>query len=561
MNTEQSVPTRSFINDPEDFLAEALGGIVAAHPDAEWHEQGFVARSSEVVTDDGHPAVAVVSGGGSGHEPLHVGFVGRGMLSAAVPGHLFTSPNAIQIQAATEFADQGRGVLHVVKNYTGDVMNFQVARTALKDTDVDVVLVDDDVATETSGEGPGRRGILGTAIVEKIAGAAAQRGDDLEHVTAIARRVVSATRSMSVALAPGHVPTTGRATFDLPAGDMEVGVGIHGERGTGRVPAKPADAVVADMLEQISDSLHGAGNRLADGVILTVGGLGGTTSLETHLVYGAALRWLSDHGVPVRRAIVSPLVTAVNMAGVSLSVTVADDELAELLDAPTDAPAWPRVLTAGGDYAPARTRFTEESLPGGEVNQWISGFVSRVTSALDQLTDLDRQAGDGDFGTNMEAAVGDLPLPLRGTNQELLRMLSARFLVRAGGTSGAVFGTLFRDLAEAQDEGELFARNLSKGLAQAVKDIADLGGAQRGDNTMMDALIPAAEVSAEGKCTEEFLAEVFAAAAEGARSTRDMVATKGRASYVGETSRGVLDPGSIVTAWLFGGTGELAEFQ
>lgn len=559
MSTESSSPVRSFINQPEDFLAEALGGIVAAQPDAQWHDEGFVARSSGPVTEAGEPAVAVISGGGSGHEPLHVGFVGRGMLAAAVPGHVFTSPNALQIQAATEFADQGRGVLQVVKNYTGDVMNFQVARTALKDHDVAAVIVADDVATESDAGGPGRRGILGTVIVEKVAGAAAERGCDLAEVTAVAERAAAGTRSMSVALAPGHLPTSGRDTFDLPEGKMELGVGIHGERGTDRVPAQPADKIVADLLDRITDSFAEAELDPADGVVLTVGGLGATTVAETHLVYGAALRWLAQKNIPVRRGIVSPLVTAVNMAGVSICLTVADEELLELIDAPTDAPAWPRTISSGEGFAPARMNFDDDDLPQGDENAWISGFVSRVVGALDDLTELDREAGDGDFGTNMGAAMGDLELPLHGTNAELLGVLSRRFLVRSGGTSGAVFGTLFRDLATAFEENDSFAAALADGLETAVRDITDLGGAKRGDNTMMDALIPAAEASRQAS-NEELLADVFTAAAEGARSTRDLVAKKGRASYVGESSKGVIDPGSIVTAWLFGGEGELGEF-
>lgn len=563
MTTESSAPTRSFINQPEDFLAEALGGIVAAQPDAQWHDEGFVSRSSEVVTKDGEPAVAVISGGGSGHEPLHVGFVGRGMLTAAVPGHVFTSPNALQIEAATAHADQGRGVLQVVKNYTGDVMNFQVARTALAEREVEAVIVDDDVATESDNDGPGRRGILGTVIVEKLAGASAYRGDNLAEVKEIAERAATGTRSMSVALAAGHLPTSGRDTFDLPEGMMEVGVGIHGERGTDRKPVEPADTTVATMLDEITSSLKEADRDPASGVILTVGGLGATTVAEAHLVYGSALRWMVDNGIPVRRGIVAPLVTAVNMAGVSVSLTVADEELLELLDAPTDAPAWPRTLAQGEDFAPARMDLGDDELPQGDENPWISGFVSRVSGALDDLTELDREAGDGDFGTNMEAAMGDLELPLHGTHAELFSVLSRRFLVRAGGTSGAVFGTLFRDLAAAFDEKENFSEALSSGLETAVKNITDLGGAQKGDNTMMDALIPAAEVAQKAgeKDEEALLAEVFDVAADGARSTRELVANKGRASYVGESSRGVIDPGSIVTAWIFGGEGTLDEFS
>ena len=222
---------RSFRNDPDMFLAEALGGFVASHPDATWHKEGFISRTSSITAEDGKPAVAIVSGGGSGHEPLHSGMVGRGMLSAAVPGHLFTSPNAVQIREAINFADQGRGVLLVVKNYTGDVMNFTVAANHAQ-AEVEHVRVADDVATEIDNDdSPGRRGTGATVIVEKVAGAAAARGDDLRTVAGIAQRAADQSRSMAVALQPGHSPTSDRDTFDLDEGQIEVGVGIHGEPG------------------------------------------------------------------------------------------------------------------------------------------------------------------------------------------------------------------------------------------------------------------------------------------------------------------------------------------
>lgn len=275
-SAQQSI--RSFRNDPADFLPEALGGFIASHPDATWYEQGFIARTTPLRTDAGKPAVAVVSGGGSGHEPMHAAFVGEGMLAAAVPGLVFSSPNAIQITEATRWADQGAGVLHVVKNYTGDVMNFKVARQSLADVETAVVLVDDDVATDQGedSDGPGRRGTGATIIVEKVAGAAAQRGDDLAQVTDIAQWVADNSRSMAVALAPGHLPTTGRDTFDLPAGKMEVGVGIHGERGVDRVDVEPADAVVTRLLDGI--------DATAGEYICLVNGLGGTTPLELSLI-------------------------------------------------------------------------------------------------------------------------------------------------------------------------------------------------------------------------------------------------------------------------------------
>ncbi|MEY8565901.1 dihydroxyacetone kinase family protein [Corynebacteriaceae bacterium 7-707] len=578
------VPLRSFRNDPRDFLAESLGGFIATHPDAEWHDTGFIGRASATTTDAGEPAVAVVSGGGSGHEPMHAGFLGAGMLTAVCPGLLFTSPNAVQIAEATRWADQGAGVVHVVKNYTGDVMNFTVARQSLDRVETRAVLVDDDVATDlaagtdgpdgtdgTDGSdgsgGPGRRGTGATVLVEKATGAAAQRGDSLDRVAEIGQWVADNSRSMAVALAPGHLPTSGRDTFDLPDGKMEVGVGIHGERGVDRVDVETADRVVVRLLDAIGDALS-----LQDGaeVVCLVNGLGGTTPLELSLVFGSVLRTLADRGVTVRRAMVGTYTTSVNMAGVSLTLTSVGertDELVELLDAPTDAPGWPRVL--GGDgapvvYRPAVTVFDDDLPESGEENRWLSDFVGRVQGATGDLTELDRLAGDGDFGQNMDAAFGGLDLPLRGSDAEVLEALGHRLLIRAGGTSGAVLGTLFREMAAAMGTTDSPVAGLAAGLEAAHRAITDLGGARQGDNTLVDALVPAAEAAAEldaaGTDFSDALAACHAAAAEGAEGTREMVAKKGRASYVGAASRGVVDPGAILVSWIFGGSGRVSDF-
>lgn len=534
---------RSFRNSPADFLPEALGGLVAAHPQARWDERGFVALvdrpaapGPEAAADPG-PRVAVVSGGGSGHEPLHAGFLGEGMLSAVCPGLVFTSPNAVQITEATRWADRGAGVLHVVKNYTGDVMNFRVA---------------EDVATAPGGEGPGRRGTAATLLVEKVAGAAAQRGDDLDAVADIAQWVADNSRSMAVALAPGHLPASGARTFDLEEGQMEVGVGIHGERGVARDQAAPASEIVDRLLAEVAENL-----RLSAGeeVILLVNGLGGTSLLELHLLFGQALAWLEGRGVTVRRSLVGNFVTSLTMAGASLTLTRATEEVVGLLDAPTTAPAWPHALGRQPRYAPAVPRAEDALTAEGEENVWLSAFVRRVQEGAGRLTELDRLAGDGDFGANMEAALGDVRLPLRGPDAAVLAGLSRRFLVRSGGTSGAVLGTLFRELARAAERNPS-PSGLARGLERGCAAIRELGGARPGDGTLLDALQPAAEaaarVAARGEGEDGLLREAYRAAVAGAECTREAVARKGRASYVGEASRGVIDPGAVLVTWLFG---------
>ena len=557
---------KSFRNSTDRFMREALGGLVAAHPCAEWHDEGFVGLLLDDATK-GDPRVTVISGGGSGHEPMHAGFIGAGMLDAACPGLLFTSPNAVQIGAATEWANRGAGVVHVVKNYTGDVMNFTVAGNHA-DAEVAQVLVDDDVATEIdSDDSPGRRGTGATVIVEKVAGAAAARGDDLQSVAEVAQRAADQSRSMAVALQPGHSPTSDRATFDLADGQIEIGVGIHGEPGVERRNIAGAEltaaALVEELLDGILSSLRDAGIE-GENVMLFVNGLGGTSQLEQDLVFGEALKQLTQRGLKVRRGMRGTLVTSLNMAGISLTLTVVDDELIQLIDADTAAPAWPGTV-ADPEYADARMVDDETQPDSGEENAWLTGFVERLAASYDDLTALDREAGDGDFGQNMEAAFGDVVRPVRGADAEVLNFFAHRMLVRAGGTSGAVLGTLFRQMADVFEnagvdsrdaDGTAFAEALAEGLTRGVDAITELGGAKEGDNTLVDALAPAARAATEATgSVDEVLAHVFAPAAEGAKATRGMQAKKGRASYLGESAKEVPDPGAIAVTLLFGNAG------
>lgn len=559
---------KSFRNETDHFMREALGGLVAAHPFARWHSEGFVGLSLDDGSKDRN-RVAVISGGGSGHEPMHAGFVGPGMLDAACPGLLFTSPNAVQIGAATEWADSGAGVVHVVKNYTGDVMNFTVAANHAE-ADVEQVLVADDVATEIDNDdSPGRRGTGATVIVEKVAGAAAARGDDLKAVAEVARRAADQSRSMAVALQAGHSPTSDRDTFDLEDGQIEVGVGIHGEPGVERrdlaQTTVSAAALVSELLDGILQSLRDAGVDGSD-VMLFVNGLGGTSELEMDLVFGEALKQLSERGLKVRRGMRGSLVTSLNMAGISLTLTVVDDELIELIDAETSAPAWPSTVR-DPQYADARMVDEETQPDDGAVNTWLSAFVERLAAGYDDLTALDREAGDGDFGQNMEAAFGDVARPVRGADADVLNFFAHRMLVRAGGTSGAVLGTFFRQMADAfagvdsrAGDGEAFAKALAQGMRRGVDAITELGGAKEGDNTLIDALAPAARAAASANgSVEEVLEQVFGPAVDGAKSTRGMQAKKGRASYLGESAKEVPDPGAIAVTWLFGEAG-VSEF-
>ncbi len=317
---------KKLINDPSDVVAEAVAGFGAAHADlvVVSHDPTFVRRSAAPVAGK----VAIVSGGGSGHEPLHAGFVGFGMLSAAVPGPMFTSPTPDPIVAATQAVDAGAGVLYIVKNYTGDVLNFETAADLVEAEGISVrsVVVDDDVAVKDSLYTAGRRGVAGTVVVEKTAGAAAERGDSLDAVAEVARRTNAATRSMGVALTAGTVPHAGEPSFTLADDEVEIGIGIHGEPGRERIPLEPVDAIVDRLLDAVA-------------VLLFVNGMGGTPLVELYIAYRRAAEALEARGVEVYRSLVGSYVTSLEMQGMSITVTRLDDELAELWDAPVETAA------------------------------------------------------------------------------------------------------------------------------------------------------------------------------------------------------------------------------
>ncbi|GHB53698.1 dihydroxyacetone kinase subunit DhaK [Streptomyces cirratus] len=325
------------INSAETVVADALRGLAAAHPelDVDVERRVVVRRDAK---DGGR--VGLVSGGGSGHEPLHAGFVGPGMLSAACPGEVFTSPVPDQMVRAAAAVDAGQGVLFIVKNYTGDVLNFEMAADLAGEDGVRVeqVLVNDDVAVTDSLYTAGRRGTGATLFVEKIAGAAAEEGAPLEQVAALARRVNESSRSFGVALSAVTTPAKGSPTFDLPVGELELGIGIHGEPGRERRAMMPAREIADVAVGAVLDDL--AQVAPADGpVIALVNGMGGTPLLELYGFHAEVARVLSERGVPVARTLVGNYVTSLDMAGCSVSLCRADEELLRLWDAPVQTAA------------------------------------------------------------------------------------------------------------------------------------------------------------------------------------------------------------------------------
>jgi len=327
------VSMKKLINRPEDAVAEALEGVAAAHAGRlRVHtDPDYIVRADAPVRGK----VALVSGGGSGHEPMHGGFVGVGMLDAACPGEVFTCPTPDQMLAATKAVDGGAGVLHIVKNYTGDVLNFEMAAELAQDEGIEVeqVVIDDDVAVKDSLYTAGRRGVGATVLAEKICGAAAELRRPLAEVAGLCRKVNANARSMGVALTSCTVPLAGRPTFELGADEMEIGVGIHGEPGRERRPLASAHAIVEELASAIVDDLpFSRGER----VLAFVNGMGGTPLMELYVVYGELHKLLEARGITIARNLIGSYITALDMAGCSITLLRLDDELTALWDAPVN---------------------------------------------------------------------------------------------------------------------------------------------------------------------------------------------------------------------------------
>jgi dihydroxyacetone kinase-like protein len=323
---------KKIMNRVDDFLSESLAGFATAHSDVvTLNSEPIFVRRRQLTSGK----VALISGGGSGHEPLHAGFVGYGMLDAACPGQVFTSPTPDQMLAAVQVADTGAGVLFIVKNYSGDVMNFEMA-AEMCDAKNAMVLVNDDVAVENSSHTTGRRGVAGTVIVEKVVGSLAETGADLERCKALGERVIERTASMGVAFTSCIVPAAGTATFRVGDDEMEVGVGIHGEPGRRRARLASADTISDELLETIIDDLEPANGAE---LLVLVNGLGGTPLGELYLLFNSARQWLERRGFRIARSLIGNVTTSLEMAGASLTLCVLDDEIKRHWDSPVHTPA------------------------------------------------------------------------------------------------------------------------------------------------------------------------------------------------------------------------------
>lgn len=555
---------KKLINDIPSVVRQSLEGLAALHPGLALlgNENTLVRADLETFVQSGK--VAIVTGGGAGHEPAHAGYVGKGMLTAAVSGDVFASPSTDAVYAALRAVANPAGILVIVKNYTGDRLNFGLAvEMARADGQlVELVVVDDNAALGRAERTAGRRGVAGTVFVHKVAGAAAEAGLPMSEVKARALAAIGTVASMGVALSPCTVPATGKANFSLGDDEMELGLGIHGEAGVQRVNIQPARQVVETLVGTIvADRGLVSGDRVA----LLVNNLGGTAQMEMSIVARDALLALRARGLVVERAYCGAFLTAIEMTGVSISLIRADDKLLAALDAPTEAPAWPgrhgrlpldamTTLAAPviGDEAGSGTG---RATPA-ELVAILSAACRAIIAAEPELTEMDRIVGDGDIGHSLSGGAEALLQRAAGWEARpldaVLRQIGLTLRRSVGGTSGPLYAAFAIAASQAaagqQDDG---AALLARAFAAGTNAIMRLGGAGAGDRTMLDALIPAAAAVAARTGTIATLLDAGANAARtGAESTAAMQPRRGRSSYIGDRAVGHPDPGAAAVALL-----------
>ncbi len=547
---------KKLINDPRNLVREMLEGVVLSTEGLALLDDENVVISVNIAADPAARPVALLSGGGSGHEPAHAGYVGPGMLAAAIVGDVFTSPSTDAVLAAIRAVAGPAGALLIVKNYTGDRLNFGLAaELARRDgIPVEIAVVADDVALSGTVPRERRRGIAGTVLVHKIAGAAAAAGRPLADVAAIARATADAVATMGVGLGSCIVPAAGKPGFELGSDEIEYGLGIHGEKGVRRGAMASADEIVGTVLDTILGELQLAGGT---DVAVLINGLGGTPPMELAIVARRTLQSLRERGLNPVRAYTGNYMTALEMPGISLSVLPLDAERLAALDAPTGAVAWASTGRIPGAIAVTQTQKaaprTGDAPPGPltpRLKAALHAIADALTAAEAELTDLDSKAGDGDLGASMaraaEAAKA-LPDQSFSTPSRLLADLGDALRRAIGGSSGPFYATaLLRAAAELEDIAEPTNAQWLAAFSAAVTSIGDLGGARPGDRTMLDALAPAITAWQ----SSGFSAAPGAAEA-GAAATAQMHPRLGRASYLGDRALGTPDGGAVaVSIWL-----------
>ncbi|GJM76359.1 dihydroxyacetone kinase [Paenibacillus macerans] len=579
---------KKIINRAETVVAEMCGGIALAHPELEFVKKYKIIKKKRI----NKRKVSLISGGGSGHEPAHAGFVGRGMLDAAVCGDVFASPSQIQVYQAIKATAGERGTLLIIKNYSGDMMNFKNAAFLASEDGIEVeyVRVEDDIAVQDSLYTVGRRGVAGTVLVHKIAGAAAEEGRSLREVKAAAEKAASSVRSIGFALTSCTVPAKGTPTFDIAADEMEFGVGIHGEPGIQRERIASADVLAERMVDALLKDLHIDGGQEQE-IALLINGFGATPLQELYILNHAVTRELVKRpGLNICRTFVGNYMTSIDMAGASVSIMKLDAELKRLLFAESDAPAFPMSGPAGDvDYAD----IFEEKRGGEEEVSYIAetpaeaalirgnGIDARnMIFLVDKMSEiiienevpfceLDAHAGDGDFGMSVAKGFKQLKREWRelvaGHGERIGAFLEACSLVimeHCGGASGPIWGSAFRAAGKAAGaKDRLSTADMAELMQAAVRGVQATGersfgrGAVVGDKTLIDALAPCADAwtqsAAQGDDVVTAAAKAAEAAVRGARQTADIVARMGRAGTVGERSLGYPDAGAHALGVIF----------
>ncbi len=600
---------KKIMNTPETFVYDMCHGIAKAHPELEFVERFKIVKKKEINPNK----VSLISGGGSGHEPAHAGFVGKGMLDCAVCGDVFASPSQVQVYNAIKECATDKGVLLIIKNYSGDCMNFNGAATDAKDDDgikVDAVYVNDDIAVKDSLYTVGRRGVAGTVFVHKCAGAAAEMGKDLAGVKAVAQKAIDNVRSFGFAFSSCTPPAKGTPIFEIADDEMEFGVGIHGEPGRKTEKVQTADVlaerIVADIVEEL-------GVKRGDKIALLINGFGATPLMELYLFNNSVSNELEKAGISIHKTLVGNYMTSIDMAGASVTIMKLDDELEKMVDYPVSTPAltWGTAMSdqaeaaveAMNAIAKALNITPSTSAPQPEhkcckkaekeevaVTYEVKGTAKVAetinTPALVQIVDKMAdiiienevpfcdadQMGDGDFGMSIAKGFKQLKVDWatrkKGDIGEFLVSCSEIIKEYCGGASGPIWGSAFKYAGKSVlglEEATL--ADIATIFQEANRGVFETGqksfgkGAVVGDKTLVDALKPCADALAEyakaGKKLVEGLEAGAKAAVAGAEATKTVVATLGRAGTVGEKSIGYPDAGAYGLGVIFTG---LAEF-
>jgi len=577
---------KKIINRPETVVMEMCNGIAMAHPELEFVKKYKVMKKKKI----NPKKVSLISGGGSGHEPAHAGFIGKGMLDAAVCGDVFASPSQIQVYQAIKATASEKGTLLIIKNYSGDMMNFKnAAYLASEDgIKVDYVKVDDDIAVEDSLYTVGRRGVAGTVLVHKIAGAAAELGLSLEEVKTVAEKAILNVRSLGFAFSSCTVPAKGTPTFQLAEDEMEFGIGIHGEPGIKREKIATADQLAKRIVEAILKDMKIDSNSNEE-IALLINGFGGTPLQELYLFNNSVTAELAKRNIKICRIFVGNYMTSIDMEGASVSIMKLDSQLKELLSAESDAPAFKvsgpvevvefvsldtlddveKSISFKVETSESFASIDNEKLTLDNMIYIVDKMSEVIIENEVPFCELDSHAGDGDFGMSVAKGFKQLKREwkqiLTENSKSIGEFLNACSLVimeHCGGASGPIWGSAFRTAGkQVETKPELTLLEFAEMMQAAVRGIQATGersfgrGAVVGDKTLIDALVPCADTLST--CAKENLnfKEAFAkgakAAVEGAKKTEEIVARMGRAGTVGDRSLGYPDAGAYGLGVIF----------